>query len=186
MRIAPVIAVLALTALAFAGLAQAVQADRGIVEGIREGAVPSGTEDAGVILVRANGTTLLRNATCTAGSCTRPMPDAGTEGMFLGDVSSWRLLVCAPGTQTLSGTGKAEAIVFDGNVRRWGAMPEKDKNVTATTACQGFPVEVNGMQADEVRILYRANGIGVSGVDGGALLISLQACKDRAVQGCGQ
>lgn len=173
--------VLPLAVLATALAAYALPIDRGIVEDGTDSNAANGTTDGGVTLVRANGTTRLRPATCTSGVCTRAAPDAGAEGLDMEDVAACRLLVCAPGTQRLTATGQLEAWCRDPTIGRWGHLHAKTLDISVQETCQAFPVELNGMQGAGVRLLYRANGIGVTGSDGGSLITSFQCCKRSGV-----
>lgn len=168
---------LPLATLLLALAAWALPVDRGIVEDGTDSSAANGTTDGGVVLVVGNGTTRLRPATCAASSCTRVAPDAGAEGISMEDVAACRLMVCGPGDQTLVASGTMELWARDPATGFWAWMAEKDKTITKTVRCQAFGVELNGMQAADVRLLYRPNGVGVSGNDGGSLITSLQCCR---------
>lgn len=185
MRRAPPLAVI-LLAVATAAFAWPVA--RGIVEDGTDGLVADGATDGGAYVLSTGNTSVrLRPATCTAGTCTRVAPDAGTEGFDLGDVAAWRVSVCAPNDQVLTAAGKLEFWLYDPAISSWGHMGAKDLSVTVTDHCQAFPVELNGMQASSFKGLYRPNGVTVSGVDGGSAITSTQACKhSRQTLGCSQ
>jgi hypothetical protein len=171
--------------LALAAIAAPI--DRLVREDGTDRAVDAGDVDAGVTLVLGQGpTTRLRPSTCSAGVCTRVAPDAGTEGMVLSDIQSWWFEVCAPqADQTLvpNGTG-CEFWRMNPWTQEWAWVPDKDKTVTKAVHCQGFPVVVNDMGGNGVRGLYRCNGVGVSGADGGWLKTTMAACKSRQAGGC--
>lgn len=175
---------LILAALGIAVAAGAAGVSRGLVEDGTNTTVADGTTDGGVTLVRGNGTTRLRPAACSAGTCTREAPlDAGAnEGVSMEEITACRFMVCAPGGGTLTGTGKSEAWTRDPAHGRYGHMPAKDLNVTVSAEpCQAYPVETNDMAAAGVRLLYRPNAVGVLAADGGvasgSLITSLQCCK---------
>lgn len=184
--------ILVLVALSAALAAGAGSIDRGLVEDGTDANAAEGATDSGTTLVKNNGTTRLRPATCAASSCTRVAPDAGTEGMSLEEITSWRVMVCAPGDQTLTGSGQLEFWTRDPVIGRWGPMKAKHLSVTETVAqCQSFPVEANDMAGAGLRGLYRPNAVAVSGNDGGSAITSLQACRPSTGQlphrgpGCG-
>jgi hypothetical protein len=169
---------LAVLGLGLALAAYALPVDRGLVEDGTDTTVSSGATDGGVVLLSGQTSARLRPATCAASSCTRDAPDAGTEGLNLEDVAACRLMACGPYDQLLTGTGEQEAWVQDGVTGRWGHMPTKDLPIAVTNErCQAWPVELNGMQAAGVRLLYRPVGVGVSGNDGGSVVTSLQCCR---------
>jgi hypothetical protein len=184
-------------ALFLLGLAAAVAAiaggvDRGIVEdGTNTTVADDTTGDGGVLLVKRNGSTRLRPATCSGTTCTRVAPDAGTEGISMEDLAACLVTACAPGTQVLAATGELELWNEDGALQRWGHMDGKDLQVTVTDACQSWPIELSGMRATGRRVVYRPNGVGVSGSnDGGqSLTTSIQCCRPSsaplAAPGCG-
>jgi len=177
---------LAALGMTIAAAAVAWPVTRGIVEDGTDTSAAEGATDGGVTLVNGNGTTRLRPATCASSSCTRVAPDAGSEGLSIQDIASWRLTLCAPNDQVLTASGKAEVWLYDPVISQWGHMGAKDVSVTLSDHCQAFPVELNGMQASGFRILFRPNGVGTSGNDGGSALTSTQACgNNRAQAGCG-
>lgn len=147
------------------------------------------------MVVRGQGATRLRPATCTGGSCTRAVPDAGgAEGVAMEDIVACRLSVCAPQTdQTLSGAGEVEAWTEDPVTGLFSHMDEADWSVTVSgERCQAWPVMKNSMAAASVRLIPRPNAITVSGADGGSLITSFQCCKRGSVplgssgaSGCG-
>lgn len=167
------------------GLALATYAlpiDRGLVEDGTTATVAAGATDGGVVLLTGQSAALLKPATCAASTCSRAAPTASNEGLHMEDVAACRLMVCGPYDQTLTATGKAELFAYDPVLGGWGPMPAKDLSITVTGHhCQTWPVELNGMQAAGVRILYRPNGVGVSGNDGGSASTSLQCCKRGSV-----
>jgi hypothetical protein len=184
---------LTLAVLVLAAPAHAASIDRGIVEEGTDDSKDDGATSSGVLLVRNNGTTRLRPATCAANSCTRSAPTVATEGLSIEEVVSWRVVVCAPAGHTLSGTGQLELWLRDPIISQWAPMKGKHLTITETAAqCQSFPVEPNDMGGAGFRALYRANGIGITGAPGtGSLSVSLQACKAGSGQmpfrgaGCG-
>lgn len=161
-------------------LALAVSADRGIVEDGASGAKAEGaTGDGGIVLVRGNGTTTLAPATCAGGACTRAVPAAATEGLDMKGMTSCRLTVCAPGVQTLRDAGTVEARAYEPRLGVWAHLPTEDKTVDVSDErCQTWGVIRNSHGA--ARLLYRANGIGTSGDDGGSAVVSLQCCRPGA------
>lgn len=175
---------LAAGVLALAAIAAPI--DRAIREDGTDRTVDAGETDGGVVLVVGQSPTRLRPTLCTAGACTRVVPDAGTEGMLLADIQAWWFEVCAPqADQVLAPNGSAcEFYRMNPWTQEWSWVPEKDKQVTKATHCQGFPVVVNDMGGNGVRVLYRCNGVGVSGADGGWLKTTMAACRSREVGGC--
>lgn len=174
-------------ALAALGLLAAARIDLTLVEDGTTGLVSNGATDGGQLLVSGYPTgelVLLRAATCTSGSCTRDPPDSGAEGIEMGDIQAVRLMVCAPGDQTLTGSGTLEAWAWDPTINRAGAIPAKTVFITRTDSCQAAAVEVNDMAGARVRLTYRAVGVGVSGTDGGSLIVSVGACKMGRKAGC--
>lgn len=178
----PMRRLLPLAVLGLALAAYALPIDRGLIEDGTDTHVSDGGRDGGIILVYNQSTTRLRPATCETSTCTRAAPDAGAEGLYMEDIAACRLMACAPYDQTLSGSGEEEAWTYDPAALRWGHMAGKDLAITVTgERCQAFPVELNGMQGAGVRLLYRPNGIGISGNDGGSIVTSLQCCKRGSV-----
>lgn len=174
-------------ALAALGLLAAAPIDRILVEDGTDGFVSNNATDGGQLLLKGFATgelVRLRPATCASGSCTRDPPDSGAEGMEMGDTQAVRLMVCAPGDQTLTGSGTVEAWIRDPTTGRLGAIPEKTVFITRTDSCQAAAVEVNDMAADGVRLTYRPVAVGVSGTDGGSLIVSVGACKMGRKAGC--
>lgn len=181
------ISALGLAAGVLALAAIAAPTDRLLREDGTDRAVDAGELDGGVVLVLGQGpTTRLRPSTCTAGACTRPVPDGGTEGMLLSDIQSWWFEVCAPQLdQVLAPNGSScELWRMNPFTQEWSWVAEKDKPITKAVHCQGFPVVVNDMGGNGVRALYRCNGVGVSGTDGGSLRTTMAACRSREVGGC--
>lgn len=187
-------AVMALVAAAATAWAAGI--DRGLVEDGADATLANDATDSGIVLVKNNGTTRLRPATCSAGTCTRAAPSVGVdEGISMEEMAACRFMVCAPGLGYLTGAGKNEAWAKDPVTGRYGHMPAKDLTVTLSEGCQAWPVEPNDMQAAGVRLLYRPNAVGVIAADGGvasgALITSLQCCRASSGQlpfrgpGCG-
>lgn len=161
--------------------ALALPIDRGVVEDGTDADTADDATNGGITLVKNNGTTRLRPATCSSNVCTRSVPSASTEGLKLEDIMSWRLQVCAPSGNTLAGTGTLELWLLDPVTSLWGPMKAKHLSVTESSArCQTFPVELNGMAGAGVRVIYRANEVGISGATG-SLIVSMQACKRGSV-----
>lgn len=176
--------VLAAGALALTVIASPI--DRVVREDGTDRTVDAGDTDGGVVLLVGQAATRLRPSACSAGVCTRAVPDAGTEGMLLSDIQSWWFEVCAPqADQTLVPNGSGcEFHRMNPYTQEWAWVTEKDKAVTKATHCQGFPVVVNDMGGNGVRALYRCAGVGVSGVDGGTLKTTMAACRARQAGGC--
>lgn len=62
----------------------------------------------------------------------RAAPTASTEGMDLGGVSGYRVIVSAAAGQTLAGGGNMLAWVFDNTLARWARDPDLDFSLTAS------------------------------------------------------
>lgn len=102
--------------------------------------------------------------TCTAGTCSRSAPASTAEGMELGMVQGFRLMVCAPAGQTLSGAGTMQAWLCDAAKGVCARNPDLDKSVTASSVqCQVFPdFTVGVVPWTDKSVVFAANGVTVS------------------------
>lgn len=110
------------------------------------------------------------NQACSAGSCTRGIPDPNNDtvpassGAELSTATGFRVSICAAAGQTLSGAGTLLAWRYNSNAGKW----ERNKGLDLTVAvsavqCAAFPdVEVAALVLKD-RVLYATSGVTVSG-----------------------
>jgi hypothetical protein len=105
-------------------------------------------------------------------SLTRSAPSAATEGMDLANVKGFRISVCAPSGQTLTG-GTLNAWVYNYGSSLWMRNPLLDLTVTSNSVrCLAFPdQEVVAMMG--ARVLYAASSVTVS--SGSAVTVRIDA-----------
>lgn len=101
---------------------------------------------------------------CSAGTCARASdPSTATEGMYLGDISHFRVSICAASGQTLSGAGTLQAWRYDTRNGIWERNNDLDQTVDGSgKRCQAFPDFTVGVHNAD-RVLFAASGVTVSG-----------------------
>lgn len=87
--------------------------------------------------------------------------------MDLAGVYGARVGVCAGAGETLTGTGTLRAYLYDPAVADWFYDPDLDLPIAKATptgarGCRAWPDWVTGMRGGG-RVLYAADGVGVSG-----------------------
>lgn len=112
------------------------------------------------------GTSVSEVQPCVAGTCARSAaPTSALEGLSLGFVRGYSLMVCAATGQTLSGAGILQAYWCDSRTGVCARQPDADQTVTASGAqCQAFaPFLVPNESTKQDSVVFAASGVTVSG-----------------------
>lgn len=103
--------------------------------------------------------------TCSAGTCTISPPTTSvTDGMPLIDIKSFRVVVCADSTRTLSGAGTLDFYYYTPTGALWTVNPTLQLPIgTSAVRCRTFPDQRVAIGRGRVTVI--PTGITVSAGD---------------------
>lgn len=120
--------------------------------------------------------------TCTSGSCTRAVPDAGNPvGLNMQDVRGYTVNVCANNGRLLAGSGTLRDYHCQPTYATCPEVTGKAQSVTATAACQEFPpFVVPALLPATDFMVWAASAVTISNWDAGtADTITVSICPAK-------
>lgn len=120
--------------------------------------------------------------TCSSGSCTRAIPDAGNPvGLNMQDVRSFTVKVCANNGRSLGGAGSLKDYHCQPNDATCPEVPSNLQNVTVTGACQeSLPFSMPALLPATDFMVWAASGVTITNWDAGAAdTITVTVCPAK-------
>lgn len=120
--------------------------------------------------------------TCSSGSCSRAVPDAGTVvGLNMQDVRGYTINVCANNGRLLAGGGTLRDYHCQPTYAICPEVTMNAQSVTATTACQEFaPFVVPSLLPATDFMVWAASAVTISNWDAGtADTITVRVCPAK-------